>query len=129
MSNKEIIGLLEQEKQYQRGKVIRDTEMEVIRVLNKIQDSIEKQPPPQVLQDAEEQNELWLEANNLYSKKDHSQDGRNLQMDNFVIIRKQQYAAQQKGDEKHNCANNVEHVSATLGYCKICNQQIDLLGR
>jgi hypothetical protein len=31
------------------------------------------------------QNDLWIEANSLYSKKEHTQDGRDLQMENFVI--------------------------------------------
>ena len=32
------------------------------------------------------QNRLWKEANRLYSLKDHSQDGRDMQKSKFVII-------------------------------------------
>lgn len=42
MERTEIIALLEKQKQIQRGKIIKDTEMEVIRVLNVIQDAIGK---------------------------------------------------------------------------------------
>jgi hypothetical protein len=32
-----------------------------------------------------DENTLWIEANSLYSKKEHSQDGRNLQIKHFII--------------------------------------------
>lgn len=36
----------------------------------------------------ENQNEMWVEANRLYNLKEHTQDGRDLQMDKFIIIKK-----------------------------------------
>lgn len=40
MERTEVIALIEKQKQIQRGKVIKDTEIEVIRVLNEIQNAI-----------------------------------------------------------------------------------------
>lgn len=34
------------------------------------------------------QNDLWVEANRLFNLKEHTQDGRDLQMKNFIIIKK-----------------------------------------
>lgn len=37
----------------------------------------------------DEQNVMWIEAYKLFEKKEHSQDGRDLQMKHFVIARRQ----------------------------------------
>lgn len=47
-----------------------------------------------------EQNELWKEANRLYNKKEHTQDGRDLQMESFLIVRRSSLPSTGKSAEE-----------------------------